>query len=294
MPGTDEPSGMITQVLVNALLLSALYALVAIGFTMIFGIVDILNLAHGAAIILGGFSAFYAVQLGLGIWVGGLAAILVPALFSLLLYWILVKPVQHKNTMVIITTLIVLTMIEEAFRIVEGTGSHVLPSLVAGGTTIGGVSIQYNRAVLFVASWLAIGGLFIFINRTWLGQAIQGVSMSTRGSVLVGVDHEKVVLATFGIAGGLAGWAGLFMGISQGVTWDMGLEPLLIAFAIVVIGGMGSIKGSVVGAHIIGVIETVTTTYVDARLTGVSALVIMMIIIVAMPQGLYGQPGEVG
>ena len=74
----------------------------------------------------------------------------------------------------------------------------------------------------------------------------------------------------------------------------MGLEPLLIAFAIVVIGGMGSIKGSVVGAHIIGVIETVTTTYVDARLTGVSALVIMMIIIVAMPQGLYGQPGEVG
>ena len=284
---------MIAQVLINALLLSALYALVAIGFTMIFGIADILNLAHGAAIIIGAFSAFYAVNLGMNIWAGGLFAIIVSAIFSLALFWIFVRPIQQKNTFVIITTLIVLIMVESAFRITEGTGTYVLPSLISGGTTLGSVSIQYNSAILFVVSWLTIIGLFLFINRTWLGQAIQGVSMSTRGSALIGVNHERVVLATFGIAGGLAGLAGLFIGISQGVTWDMGLDPLLIAFAIVIVGGIGSIKGSVAGAHIIGVIETVTTTYIDARLTGVSALVIMLIILVAMPQGLYGQPGEV-
>jgi branched-chain amino acid transport system permease protein len=280
--------------MINVLLLSALYALVAIGFTMIFGIADILNLAHGAAIIVGGFAAFYTVDLGLNIWLAGLLAILLPAVFSLALYRILIEPVEHENTLVIITTLIVLTMVEEIFRNVAGTSSHVLPSLVSGGTSIAGVSIQYNRVVMFVVAWAAIVGLVLFIDRTWLGRAIKGVSMSTRGSVLVGVDNRRVVLATFGIAGALAGAAGLFLGISQGVSWDMGLEPLLIAFAIVVIGGMGSIKGSVVGAHIIGLVETLTTTYVDARLTGVSALVIMMFIIVARPNGLYGRPQEVG
>lgn len=285
---------MVVQVMINVLLLSALYALVAIGFTMIFGIADILNLAHGAAIIVGGFAAFYTVDLGLNIWLAGLLAILLPAVFSLALYRILIEPVEHENTLVIITTLIVLTMVEEIFRNVAGTSSHVLPSLVSGGTSIAGVSIQYNRVVMFVVAWAAIVGLVLFIDRTWLGRAIKGVSMSTRGSVLVGVDNRRVVLATFGIAGALAGAAGLFLGISQGVSWDMGLEPLLIAFAIVVIGGMGSIKGSVVGAHIIGLVETLTTTYVDARLTGVSALVIMMFIIVARPNGLYGRPQEVG
>jgi branched-chain amino acid transport system permease protein len=281
------------QVAINALVLSALYALVAVGFTMIFGIANILNLAHGAAIIVGGFSAFYTVNLlGLNIWASLVLAAVFPALFSVIVYAVFVKPIEDQEIYVIITTLIILLVSEEVFRFLEGSQTQALPPLVAGRGSLFGVSIQYNSLILVAISWVSIVAIFLFINRTWVGQGIKGLSMSPQGSVLVGVNRRNVTIVTFAVAGALAGLAGLFFGMSQGVQWDMGLDPLLIAFSIVILGGLGSIKGSVIGAHIIGTVETLTITYVDGRLTGVSALVILLIIILVRPYGLYGYEGE--
>lgn len=283
----------VEQLIVNALMLSALYALVAIGFTMIFGIADILNIAHGAAIIIGGYAAMYTVRmLELSIWIGGMFAVLAAAIFSVIVYKVFVKPIRHDEIIVIITTLVILLIVEHLFRYLEGTEVQVIPQLVSGTTEIGNLTLQNNRIVLFVMTWTTIIGLFLFINQTWMGKSIEALSMSPRGAALVGVDEERATVLTFAIAGGLAGLAGLFFGMSQGVTWDMGLEPLLIAFAIVIIGGMGSIKGSVVGAHLVGVLETVTVTMIDSRLTGVVALSVMLVIILIKPHGLYGRPTE--
>jgi branched-chain amino acid transport system permease protein len=283
----------IAQLVTNALVLSALYALVAIGFTMIFGIADILNMAHGAAIITGGFAAFYTVDaLGMSIWVGVLAALVVPAIFSILVYRVFVKPIEDDEIIVIITTILILLMTEHFFRQIEGTRSQVLPLLASGSTDLGVVTVQNNRILLFVFAWVTIIAVFLFVNRTWIGRGIESLSMNPRGAALVGVDRNISTMTTFGVAGALAGMAGLFFGVSQGVSWDMGLDPLLIAFAIVILGGMGSIKGSVIGAHIVGSLETVTVTVIDSRLTGVVALGVMLLIIVARPHGLYGRPGE--
>lgn len=284
---------VISQIVANALLLSALYALVAIGFTMIFGIADVLNIAHGAAIILGGFSAFYTVRLaGLNIWFGAVAAVVVAALFSLIVYKVFVKPVEDDDIFVIIITLVILLFVEHLFRNLAGTEPSVIPQLVPGNTEILGITAQNNRIFLFVVSWISILGIFYFVKRTWIGRGIEGLSMTPRGSALVGVDRERSTTWTYVIAGGLAGLAGLFFGMSQGVNYNMGLEPLLIAFAIVIIGGMGSIKGSVVGAHIVGGLETLTVTLIDSRLTGVVALSMMVVVILIRPQGLYGRPEE--
>lgn len=283
----------LAQLLINALMLSALYAIVAIGFTMIFGIADILNIAHGAAIIVGGFGALYTVRLlDVSIWFGMVSAIVTAAIFSVVVYRVFVRPIRDDEIIVIITTLIILLIVENLARYLVGTQSQVLPQLAEGTTDVGTVSIQNNRIMLFVFAWATIIALFLFINRTWMGKAIEGLSMSSRGSALVGVDEERATIATFAIAGGLAGLAGLFFGMSQGVSWNMGLDPLLIAFAIVIIGGMGSIKGSVVGAHLVGVLETVTVTLIDSKLTGVVALTVMLVIILAKPHGLYGRPSE--
>jgi branched-chain amino acid transport system permease protein len=281
------------QLLTNALLLSALYALVAIGFTMIFGIADILNLAHGAAIILGGFGAFYAEEVfGLNIWVAALFALVVPALFSAAVYRIFVKPVQDDEIITIITTLVILLIVENVMRYIAGSDAQLLPQLLSGGTDFGITSLQTNRVALFVITWATIVGLFLFINRTWTGKAIEGLSMTSRGSALIGVNEERLTIVTFAIAGGMAGLAGLFFGMSQGVSWDMGLDPLLIAFSIVIIGGLGSLKGSVVGAHIVGFLETITATLIDSRLTGTLALTAMLVILIVKPNGLFGRPGE--
>jgi len=281
-----------TNILISALTLSALYALVAIGFTMIFGVGDILNVAHGAAIILGGFAAFYTVSLfDLSIWVGVIFAIIVPALFSVGVYKIFVKRIEDEIFIVIIT-LVILLLTENVFLFVEGTSSKVIPSLFPGRTEIAGISIQNNSAFLFVFSWALILGLIVFTNRSWIGRGIQGLSMTKRGSTLVGVNTERTTTYTYAIAGGLAGLAGLFFGMSQSVSYDMGLDPLLLAFAIVILGGMGSIKGSVVGAYIIGSLETITTSIIDARMTGIISLIVMFIVIMIRPHGLFGRPGE--
>lgn len=282
----------VVNIAISALTLSALYALVAIGFTMIFGVGDILNVAHGAAIILGGFSAFYTVQLlDQSIWLGFILAIIIPALFSVGVYKVFVKRISDEIFIVIIT-LVILLLTENIFLFLEGSGSKVIPLLFPGQTQVAGVSLQNNSAFLFVFSWAIIIGLLVFTNRTWIGRGIQGLSMSERGSNLVGVDTERTQTYTYAIAGGLAGLAGLFFGMSQSVTFDMGLDPLLLAFAIVILGGMGSIKGSVIGAYIIGSLETITTTLIDARMTGIISLIVMFLVIMIRPHGLFGRPGE--
>jgi branched-chain amino acid transport system permease protein len=280
------------QMIVTAITLSALYALVAIGFTMIFGVADILNVAHGAAIILGGFSAFYVTRiLGVSIWIGAIAALVIPAAFSILVYKIFVKPIEDDEIFVVIITLVILLFTENFFLVLEGTSPRTIPQLVASNLTIGSVTVQFNRVAMFAISWIVIIALFWLTNRTWLGRGIKGLSMTDRGSALVGVDRERTTIATYALAGSLAGLAGLFFAMSQGVSYDMGLEPLLLAFAIVILGGMGSIKGSVVGAYIVGTLETVTTTMIDSRMTGIVALIIMFLVIIVRPNGLYGRPG---
>ena len=282
----------VTNLVISALTLSALYALVAIGFTMIFGVGDILNVAHGAAIILGGFAAFYTVSLlDQSIWLGLVFAIIVPAVFSVGVYKVFVKRIEDEIFIVIIT-LVILLLTENIFLFVEGTSSKVIPDLFPGQTEIAGITLQNNSAFLFLFSWALILGLIAFTNRSWIGRGIQSLSMSERGSNLVGVNTERTTTYTYAIAGGLAGLAGLFFGMSQSVSYNMGLDPLLLAFAIVILGGMGSIKGSVVGAYIIGSLETVTTTLIDARMTGIISLAVMFLVIMIRPHGLFGRPGE--
>lgn len=279
----------VVNLVTSALALSALYALVAIGFTMIFGVGDILNIAHGAAIILGGWSAYYAVTtFGTSIWLGAVAAVLIPAVFSVLIYLAVVRPIEDDEIFVVIVTLVVLLITEHVFLVVEGTSAKVIPSLFPGKVTVTSVSLQTNAVFLFGLSWVLIGALFWGINRTWAGRSIRVLSMTERGSKLVGVNRQRTTLLTYFIAGGLAGLAGLFFGMSQAVSYNMGLEPLLLAFAIVILGGMGSIKGSVVGAYVIGSLETITTSVIDPRMTGIVSLVVLFLVLIFKPTGLFG------
>lgn len=281
------------QIAVNAAVLSAFYALIAIGFTMIFGVGDILNVAHGAAIIVGGFAAYYTVRLlGMSIYLGAIAAVVFAAIFSVVVYKVFVKPVEDDEIFVVIITLVILLITEHFFLHQEGNTPKSIPGFVTGRTELGPVGAQNSAILMFILSWIIIIGLFVLVNRTWMGRGIHALSQTKRGSSLVGVNHERTTLYTYAIAGALAGVAGLFFAIRQGVIWDMGLEPLLIAFAIVIVGGIGSIKGSVVGAYIVGTLETVTTSVIDPRMTGIVALAVLFVVVLVRPHGLYGRPGE--
>ncbi|MGN8218410.1 branched-chain amino acid ABC transporter permease [Halococcus morrhuae DSM 1307] len=278
----------IVTILINGTVISSLYALVAIGFTMIFGVGGTINLAHGGIITVGAFSAYYVTNAGLGIWAGVLAAMAVPALFSVLLYK---GFAERRNDIIIvmILTLLASIVVEEVVRIVEGSQPKAIPALVSGTTELFGSSVQNNLLVVFVVSWLLIGGLFAFVNYTKTGKAILATSMSPRGAALVGIESDRINLYTWAIAGLLAGIAGLFLGSYQTANWAMGREPLILSFSIVVLGGLGSIRGSLVAAYVIGFLEVITTSAIDPRLSGLAGLLVLVVVLLVRPEGLFGR-----
>lgn len=274
---------------VNVLLLGALYSLVAIGFTLIFGVGGVLNLAHGASITLGAYAAYYATELGLGIWVGALAAFVLPALFSYGLYRGMIRRVAGHPITVLILTLVSGLVVEQVFLVVAGTQPLAITPLVDGQTRVLSRGIENNRIAAFVLSWLFIGGLFYFVTRTKQGKAILAISMSHKGAALVGIEADDVYAYTWLIAGALAGIAGLFLASFLTANPLMGRTPLLLSFAIVVLGGLGSIRGSVLGAYLIALLDQVTVTMISTRLSGVAALVVLVVVLLVRPEGLFGR-----
>lgn len=278
------------NVVVNSILISALYALVAVGFTLIFGVGGVLNLAHGANITVGAFAAYYAVSVfDLGLAAGVVAAVLAPGLFSAALYSGMIRRVRDQPVMVMILTLVTAIVVEQVVLTVEGSQPKALPSLVSGQVAFAGSRFQTNLLVVFVLSWVVIGALFLFVNYTMSGKAILATSMSSRGAALVGIDERRVNLGTWVLAGAFAGLAGLFLGSFQTATWDMGRNPLVLSFTIVVLGGIGSIRGSVVGAYLIGFLEVFTTSVIDPRLQGLAPLLVLVGVLLVRPEGLFGR-----
>ncbi len=276
----------------QALILSALYALVAVGFTLIFGVGGVLNLSHGASLTLGAFAGHYAAEVyNLGIAGAILAAIFVPALFGALLYLGPIRRVQDEPILVMIMTLVTAVAIESLFLVVEGAGSQTTLVLLDGETpAIAGQAIQYNQLLMFAVSWLLLGLLFLYVNKTDTGRAILATSQDRKGAFLVGIDSSRINLWMWILAGMLAGISGLFLAsYGLGVSPTMGRSPLVLSFAIVVLGGLGSIRGSVLGAYIIGTLEVLTTSLVDPRLQGLAPLVVLIAVLLVKPSGLFGR-----
>lgn len=271
-------------------MISALYALVAIGFTLIFGVGGVLNLAHGATITVGAFSAYYVGRiLGLGLPAAVLAAIVIPAAFGALLYLGMIQRLEDEPIMVMIITLVVSVVIEQLIVVFEGTTSRALPTLIDGQFQLAGARFQNMLGVMFLVSWAIIILLFLFVNETKIGKAILAVSMSNKGASMVGIRSDRINLATWIIAGAFAGIAGLFLGSYLTANFAMGRNPLVLSFAIVVVGGIGSIRGSVVGAYLIGFLEVATTNLIDPRLEGLAPLVILVLVLLVKPEGLFGR-----
>lgn len=290
----------IVNIVVNATIISSFYALIAIGFTLIFGVGGIFNFAHGAFITLGGFTAYVLSNvLGFPIEVGMLAAVLVAAVVGGVVYTGLVQHIEDRPMTTLILTLVIGFFVQHALRIFVTNTTITLPMeqtatplQLAGRTDVLGVTLQHDLVFIFVSSWVIIAALFVIVGYTRRGKAIVAISMSERGARLVGIDSYRTNLLTWIVAAGLAGFAGVLVVAFQTGDWNMGNEPLIISFAIVVLGGLGSIKGSVVAAYVIGFVETFTVQVIDPQLTGVSALLILILVLLLMPEGIYGRESE--
>ena len=281
---------MVTQILVQGLMLSGFYALIAVGFTMIFSVGRVLNLAYGSFLMLGGYIYFQGAQvLGIPKLPSFVIATIAGAVFGMLVYRILVKRLKGNVVAVEIATLILAVVVQAAVVLVFSPSPKSMWPLVPGVLRFGGVSVTYNIFIAAVTSWVLLGGLFLFIGKTHIGRAIRAVSMDRKGAMIVGVDPEQIQILTWAISGAFGAIAGVFLATYTQLDPNMWVAPLIIAVAVVIVGGIGSIFGSLIAAHVIGMLETITTTLIAAELRGVATMLIIIAVLLIAPRGLFGK-----
>lgn len=281
------------SILVFGASFSALLALVAIGFTLIFGVGGVLNFAHGGFITLGAFAAYQVVtRMGLSPWIGLVSGLVSGAIIGGVVYLGVVQFREDQPVTLLILTFVIGFFIANALRIFLTGGSYNRAISVAqplpGSTLVVGVSIPNVRLLVFGTSWIILAGVFYAVNYTKTGKAMLATAMTKKGAALVGIDSKRINLLVWVLAGAFAGLAGVFLTMLRTGSWIMGIEPLIISFAIVIMGGLGSIKGSVVGAYIIGFIEIITTS-IDTSLSGLASLILLVVFLLLKPEGLFGR-----
>lgn len=279
-----------SAIIIQGFLISGLYALIAVGFTMIFSVGRVLNLAYGVYIMLGGYAYYTLSQLlELPKVIGLLGAIAVGIIFGIMTYYGIVKRLLSNPIAVEISTLILAVVMQAVIILIYSPAPRAIWPIIPGISRVHDVIISWNIVFAMVTSWVVLAALLIFVRKTQLGRAIMAVSMDTKGALLSGIDPERINILTWGLSGALGALAGVFFATYTQLDPTMWVSPLITAVAVVVIGGIGSIMGSLVAAHIVGFMETITTTMIAPELRGVFTLLLIIIILVILPKGLFGK-----
>ena len=282
---------MLQDILVTGLVNGGVYALLAIGFSLIFGVARIVNIAHTAFYMLAAY-CFYTLltHTGLGFIVSGVIAVSAVTLFSVICYRLVIEPVREHESAVLIATIALALVFQELMLFTFGGHFLGIPSTLEGSLRFLGVSIPYQRLLILIVAAAMLALVWFILYRTRLGLAIRATANDLEVANLMGMNVSRVAMATVAISVALASVAGVVVAPVYVVDPFMWLAPLVTMLAIVVLGGLGSLKGSLIGALIIGYVEAITVFAVPAGayLKGAVALLIMVVVLLARPEGLFG------
>ena len=286
------------QILIDGFAISSLYALGATGFTLIFGVSGVLNLSHGAIMVAAAVAAWAAAgTLHLGAYMAALVGVAVGMILAFATYFITVRPIQRssrlaeseKEIFILTATLLWGIIIQELVAYLFTNNAKTVLPIVQGVVTVMGVRTPTNEFFTALVCWLVIGLLWLLVNRTRRGKAVMAASMNPRGVTLLGIELSGIYLTVWAVYGVLAGIAGVLLGMFLGVS-SYSVGPLTAsAFSIVVLGGLGSVSGSLIAAYVVGYLETLTAYLISPAYRTIPALLLLIIVMYLRPQGLFGR-----
>jgi branched-chain amino acid transport system permease protein len=275
--------------LINFLVLSSMYIVVALGFAFLFNILGVLNLAHGAVYMTGAYICYaFAVNVGLNIWASLVIAVAIMAIFGLLLEKYGFRPVYKDQNRVIVVCVAISFILQTAVNVTVGIKVDKVPAFVSGIIEAGPISFSAGRLTTFVIGGALLAFMIWFINNTKRGQQMQAVSQNIVAAALHGINVHRIAGISTAIAFSLAVVAGCLMASLLNLNAFMGDNILLKAIIILILGGVGSIGGIFFAGLIIGGLDAVLPVFVSGSASDAIALGIIIAILVFRPQGFFG------
>jgi branched-chain amino acid transport system permease protein len=293
----NDPA-LIVQLLLNGVLLAGVYALMALGLNLIFGVIRVLNMAHGEMLMMGAFFAFWAWRLA-GLNPLFAFVLLAPALFAfgyLFQYYVVQRIAKGRmaleDSSLLLTYGLSLSLIALA-RLLWSADYKSVP-LLSGAWFVGEFSFPLTKLAAFVVALLVTSGLMAFLYRTRIGMAIRATAQSHDLASACGVRARHVHAVAFGIGAALAACAGMMLSTMYAVYPDMGIDYSVRAFVIVILGGLGSMAGTLVGALFLGVVESFSAFYLGVLPATIVPFLLILAILLLRPAGLLGARHRMG
>jgi branched-chain amino acid transport system permease protein len=280
----------VIEILIYGAVISAIYAMLAVGFTLIFGVARILNLAHGSFYALGAYLVYaFTVDAHFPLWLACSVAVPLVGAFGVAVERVLVRPLRRSMLAVLLITLAVALAVEQALLLVFGSEARNVPSMIEATYHFAGVDISAQRLLALGVAAAILGGLWLFMQRTRLGSAILAIAQDAEAAQYMGIPSDLVYSLVMGLSAAVAAAAGILVAPFQSVIPGMGLLPLVKSFAIVVVGGLGSIPGSIVGALLLGYSETIIAFEVSSDWTQIVSVAAVFLTLVLRPSGFFGK-----
>ena len=285
---------------VNGLVIGLIYALMAVGLTLVFSVLKVVNFGHGSFYMLGGYAAYYAISvLGVPPLVGVLIAMVALFLFGVAIEWLVLQPmytgkVERKDEYAIIVTFGLTILLTNLALVVFGPFSKSPPAFLQGTFIAGPLILPYDRLIAAVIAVLLLAGLAWFLARTSLGQALDAVSQSRESAAVIGINPKRMYTVAFGLGAALAGGAGALIAPIFALSPNMGELPGVQAFIIIVLGGMGSVGGSIIGGILLGVVQGLGVGFLPdpnraLAYTQAFGALLLIVVLLVRPTGLFGR-----
>lgn len=282
---------MIAMIIINGLLLGGITSVLAVGFSLVFGVAKIVNLAHTAFYMIATFLIFIQItMLKLPLLLSLGLAVIITTVLGMACYKLFLDRVKEHEAAVMIISVALATLFQEVLLVIFGARYHGIPRYVTGFIEISGVRISNQNLLCIGATAIIICGVLLVLWKSRIGYIIRAVAQDREIANLMGIDVSRLCMITVGVAAGLAGLAAAVVGPVVVVVPYMWAHPLVMVLAAVILGGLGSIKGSIIGAFILGFVEAsvIFLFPTGAFLKGAVSLGIMLVVLLIRPEGLFG------
>ena len=290
---------MLTVILqqgINGVIVGSLYVLVALGLTLIYGVLVQINFAHADVVTLGAFTAYFITHLFSGNYFAGIAvALIVGGALGWLVNAVIFAPLRERGSelLPLIATIGVSITLQNAMLVLLGPIPYAFDTPYSNNVIrFAGIFLTVQSILIIVISTLAIGLLYAFMKFTFLGKALRAVSQDRETAALMGINPNHLIMLTFVIASALAGMSGAMLGPVLVLTPFAGTTVIVKAFAIVIIGGFGNVEGTIIAGLIVGLIESYTTQFLDPGLIDIVVFALLLLTLAVRPTGLIAEKRE--